>query len=75
MHRPLEKTYIVNTRNRMLSQNVQMSLNTRFTDLNNNILVFGGSGAGKTFRFVLPNLMQMSSSFVITDPNGYTVRG
>lgn len=60
---------IVNTRNRMLSQNIQMTLDTRHTDLNNNILLFGGSGSGKTFRFVKPNLMQMVSSFVITDPN------
>ena len=30
---------IVNTRNRMLSQNIQMTLDTRHTDLNNNILV------------------------------------
>lgn len=38
---------IVNTRNRMLSQNIQMTLDTRHTDLNNNILVIGGSGSGK----------------------------
>ena len=65
---------IVNTRNRMLSQNIQMSLDTRYTDLNNNILVVGGSGSGKTYRFVKPNLMQMSSSYVITDPKGEIMR-
>lgn len=65
---------IVNTRNRILSQNIQMTLDTRHTDLNNNILLFGGSGSGKTFRFVKPNLMQMVSSFVITDPKGEIMR-
>ena len=68
------KLQIVNTRNRMLSQHIQMTLNTRHTDLNNNILVIGGSGAGKTYRFVKPQLMQMSSSFIITDPKGELYR-
>ena len=36
---------------------------------NKNILVIGGSGSGKTRFFVKPNLMQMHSSFVVTDPN------
>ena len=67
-------TVVVNTRNRMLSQNLYMSLNTRHTDLNNNILLIGGSGAGKTFRFVLPCLMQMNGSYVITDPKGEILR-
>jgi Type IV secretory pathway, VirD4 components len=37
---------------------------------NKNILVIGGSGSGKTRFFCKPNLMQMHSSFVITDPKG-----
>ena len=37
---------------------------------NKNILVIGGSGSGKTRFFVKPNLMQMHSSFVVTDPKG-----
>ena len=37
---------------------------------NKNILVIGGSGAGKTRFFVKPNIMQMHSSYVITDPKG-----
>lgn len=39
-------------------------------DRNKNILIVGGSGAGKTRGFVKPNLMQMHSSYVITDPKG-----
>ena len=37
---------------------------------NKNILVIGGSGSGKTRFFVKPNLMQLHSSYVITDPKG-----
>ena len=37
---------------------------------NKNILVIGGYGSGKTRFFVKPNLMQMHSSYVVTDPKG-----
>ena len=37
---------------------------------NKNILVIGGSGSGKTRFFVKPNMMQMHSSYVVTDPKG-----
>ena len=40
---------------------------------NKNILVIGGSGSGKTRFFVKPNLMQMHSSYVVTDPKGYNI--
>lgn len=62
--------------NRILSQNVKMSLNFRRLKLNGNILICGGSGAGKTFYEVKPNLMQMprSCSFICTDPKGEILR-
>ncbi len=62
--------------NRILSQNVRMSLDTRHTKLNNNVLIIGGSGAGKTFYEVKPNLMQMPQqcSFICTDPKGEILR-
>ena len=41
--------------NRILSQNVKMSLDFRRLKLNGNILICGGSGAGKTFYEVKPN--------------------
>ena len=50
-----------------------MSLNTRKTFKNNNVLVVGGSGSGKTRYFLKPNLMQMHSSYVITDPKGTVI--
>ena len=40
-----------------------------------NVLVIGGSGSGKTRFWLKPNLMQMHSSYVVTDPNGYNIRG
>lgn len=62
--------------NRILSQNVKMSLDFRKLKLNGNILICGGSGAGKTFYEVKPNLMQMphSCSFICTDPKGEILR-
>ncbi len=43
--------------------------------VNKNVLVIGGSGSGKTRFWLKPNLMQMHSSYVVTDPKGYTWRG
>lgn len=40
---------------------------------NKNVVVIGGSGSGKTRFFVKPNLMQMHSSYVVTDPKGTVV--
>lgn len=60
--------------NIILTKTEKFSINSRKTMRNNNILVVGGSGTGKT-RFVLkPNLMQMHSSYVITDPKGEILR-
>ena len=39
---------------------------------NNHILVIGGTGTGKTRRFVIPNLLQLAGSYVLTDPKGDT---
>lgn len=59
-------------RNKIISQNVRMSYDTRYTQLNNNTLVVGGSGAGKTVRNVEPNILQFPEkvSLVITDSKG-----
>lgn len=71
----MQKIEIVNTRNRILSDKIRVSLDSAGKTLrNHNILVIGGSGSGKTFRFVKPNLMQLSSSFIITDPKGEICR-
>ena len=62
----------------IFSQNARMGLfNKRLPfnrQLNKNTLTVGLPADGKTFTFVKPNLMQMNSSFVITDPKGLLVR-
>lgn len=64
------------SKNRILSNNVRMSTDTSVTGLNNNMLVIGGSGAGKTFFIVKPNIMQMmlNNLFIATDPKGEIAR-
>lgn len=57
-------------KNMILTQDVHLNMDTRATMRNNNVLVVGGSGSGKTRFMVKPNLLQANSSFVITDPNG-----
>ena len=46
----------------ILAQNHMLSCNTRQTGLNNNMLVIGPSGAGKTRNVLKPNLLQMNAS-------------
>ena len=57
-----------------LTQTERLTMNSRPKQpkyaRNKNILVIGGSGSGKTRFFVKPNLMQMHSSYVVTDPKG-----
>lgn len=61
-------------RNIILSQEVRMSLNTRQHRENLNVLVIGGSGSGKSRFYVKPNIMQMNTSYVVTDPKGELLR-
>ncbi len=56
--------------NMIFTQTECMSINTRLTMRNNNVLVIGGSGSGKTRFFLKPNLLQLHCSYVITDPKG-----
>lgn len=56
--------------NIILSKNVKMSLDTHTHGLNLNCLVQGGSGTGKTRSIVEPNIMQLNTSYVISDPKG-----
>lgn len=61
-------------KNMLFTQTERMSLDTRQTLRNNNVLIVGGSGSGKTRFYVKPNLMQMHSSYVITDPKGSIIK-
>lgn len=56
--------------NMILGQDVFLSMNTRQTLRNNNILVIGGSGTGKSRFFIKPNILEANCSYVITDPSG-----
>ena len=60
--------------NVILTQTERLTMNSRpknpKTARNKNVLVIGGSGSGKTRFWLKPNLMQMHSSYVITDPKG-----
>ena len=56
--------------NILLSSTVSLSMNTRKTQRNNNVLVVGAPGRYKSRGFVRPNIMQLHSSFVVTDPKG-----
>lgn len=57
-------------RNLLFTRTECLSLDTRATRRNLNALVIGASGTGKTSRFVVPNLLQASTSYVVTDPGG-----
>ena len=60
--------------NILLTQTERLTMNGRPSNpkyaRNKNVLVIGGSGSGKTRFFVKPNLMQMHSSYCVTDPKG-----
>lgn len=57
-------------KNMIFTNNVFLTMDTRQTLRNNNVLVIGGSGSGKSRFFVKPNILQANCSYVITDPSG-----
>ena len=63
--------------NILLTKTERLSMNGRPSNpkyaRNKNVLVIGGSGSGKTRFYVKPNLMQMHSSYCVTDPKGTIV--
>lgn len=60
--------------NKLLTQHVAIGLDGRKHRRNLNVLVIGGSGAGKTRFYCKPNLMQANTSFVVLDPKGEQLR-
>ena len=58
------------TQDKLFTQNVRMMLDGKVTRRNLNTLVIGGSGAGKTRFYCMPNIMQCNTSFVCLDPKG-----
>ena len=63
--------------NIILTQTERLTMDSRpknaKTARNKNVLIVGGSGSGKTRFFIKPNLMQLHSSYVVTDPKGQLV--
>lgn len=56
--------------NMILSNDVFLNMDTKKTRFNNNVLVIGGSGSGKSRFFVKPNILQANCNYVVTDPAG-----
>ena len=61
-----DNVILTRTERLMMSNRPQNPANAR----NKNVLIIGGSGSGKTRFWLKPNLLQMHSSYVVTDPNG-----
>ena len=61
-------------KNVIFTQTERMSLDTRKTGKNLNMLIVGSPGTGKTRYFAKPNILQANTSFVITDPKGELLR-
>lgn len=63
--------------NILLNKTERLMMNSRPADpknaRNKNVLIVGGSGSGKTRFWIKPNLLQMHSSYVLTDPKGTTI--
>ena len=58
----------------ILAKNRTLPCDTRQTGLNNNALVIGPSGAGKTRNVLKPNLLQMNASYIVLDTKGTLCR-
>ena len=54
----------------ILGKNIEYSLDTRKTGINNNVLVVGASGTGKTRGIVISNILQAAGSYIVLDPKG-----
>ena len=61
-------------KNLILSQALALSINAKAHRRNLNVLVVGGSGAGKTRFYAKPNILQCNTSFVCADPKGELLR-
>lgn len=66
-----EKNFLAN---KLMTQNVRISYDSRKHRRNLLTIIIGGSGAGKTRFYAKPNLMQANTSFVVLDPKGENLR-
>lgn len=56
--------------NKLFTKGFALSYDNKASERNTNTIVIGGSGAGKTFRFAIPNLLNCGCSYVDVDPKG-----
>jgi type IV secretion system protein VirD4 len=61
-------------KNKLFSQNVRIGFDGKKHHRNLNTLIIGGSGAGKTRTFAIPNILQGETSLVVLDPKGEMLR-
>ena len=59
---------------RILASNIQISNDTRISGCNNNDIICGNSGSGKTGGYVIPNIQNIDSSLVVSDTKGQLAR-
>ena len=67
--------FMDNSDNNMLfgvvdNQELGLSLNNKKVNRSANVLVIGGTGTGKTFKYIKPNILQENCSMIVTDPSG-----
>ena len=67
---PFGKPYAKGYGNFIMSNDIYLSSNTDVTGRNLNVFVIGGTGVGKSFRLIGPNILQRNASFIVTDPSG-----
>lgn len=67
---PIGRESIDGPNNMILSKDIRLAIDGFRTRRNCNVLVIGGSGAGKSRFFAAPNILQFNTNFVITDPSG-----
>ena len=72
MSRPSKRTLPYGER--ILAKNVKISNDTTITGLNNNDLIIGSSGCGKTGGYVIPNIQNIDGSLVVSDTKGQLER-
>lgn len=71
---PLKTENTDGENNMIISKDIKLAIDNAGTRRNCNILVIGGSGAGKSRFFASPNILQFNCNFVITDPSGEMLR-
>ena len=71
---PKFETQLFNDSDFIFSKDSRRQLNDFVTQLNNNVIVMGTSGCGKTTRFVDPNIRQAAGNIIASDPKGSLVK-